>query len=185
MAIEDPFSTKRSLARSVSSPQVLDFISNCFRIAYLYFGTVQTTLGPILTKIIVPPREHKPKGNLKIIFNTLNCFVLNLRWIQFILSQVTTLLFLLIIAKKKEEKESDSSEVTSILNQLKLDDSVVVSSAIAPPVAAITLEELGMISHKKSLITIFGHKHKIKNFILKFEIFHEKKKKKISTAFEF
>ena len=26
---------------------------------------------------------------------------------------------------------------------------------------------LGMISHKKSLITIFGHKHKIKNFIKK------------------
>ena len=48
------------------SPQVLDFISNCFRIAYLYFGTIQTTLGPILTKIIVPPREHinnKSKAN--------------------------------------------------------------------------------------------------------------------------
>ena len=40
---------------------------------------------------------------------------------------------------------------------------------------------LGMISHKKSLITIFGHKHKIKNFIKKFGIFH----KKISTAFDF
>ena len=73
MAIEDPFSTKRSLARSVSSPQVLDFISNCFRIAYLYFGTVQTTLGPILTKIIVPPREHKPKGNLDRL-SSLNFF---------------------------------------------------------------------------------------------------------------
>ena len=31
---------------------------------------------------------------------------------------------------------------------------------------------LGMISHKKSLITIFGHKHEIKNFIKKFDIFH-------------
>ena len=41
--------------------------------------------------------------------------------------------------------------------------------------------QLGMISHKKSLITIFGHKHKIKNFIKKFDIFHEK----ISTAFDF
>ena len=44
----------------------MDFISNCFRIAYLYFGTIQTTLGPILTKIIVPPREHinnKSKGD--------------------------------------------------------------------------------------------------------------------------
>ena len=33
---------------------------------------------------------------------------------------------------------------------------------------------LGMISHKKSLITIFGHMHKIKNFIKKFGIFHKK-----------
>ena len=40
---------------------------------------------------------------------------------------------------------------------------------------------LGMISHKKSLKTIFGHKHKITNFIKKFGIFH----KKISTAFDF
>ena len=41
--------------------------------------------------------------------------------------------------------------------------------------------ELGMISHKKSVITNFGHKHKIKNFIKKIDIFHEK----ISTAFGF
>ena len=40
---------------------------------------------------------------------------------------------------------------------------------------------LGMVSHKMSLITILGHKHKIKNFIKKFDIFHEK----ISMAFEF
>ena len=33
---------------------------------------------------------------------------------------------------------------------------------------------LGMISHKKSLITFFGHKHEIINFIKKFDIFHEK-----------
>ena len=33
---------------------------------------------------------------------------------------------------------------------------------------------LGMISHKMSLITSFGHKHKIKNFIKKFDIFHDK-----------
>ena len=36
---------------------------------------------------------------------------------------------------------------------------------------------LGMISHKMSLITIFGHKH----FRQKFDIFHEK----ISTASDF
>ena len=33
---------------------------------------------------------------------------------------------------------------------------------------------LGMISHKMSLITIFGHKHKILNFIKNLEIFHKK-----------
>ena len=47
-----------------------------------------------------------------------------------------------------------------------------------------TVEEvrrLGMISHKKSLITVFGHKHEIKNFIKKLYIFHEK----ILTAFGF
>ena len=40
---------------------------------------------------------------------------------------------------------------------------------------------IGMFSNKMSLITIFGHKHEIKNFIKKFDIFHEK----ISTAFGF
>ena len=40
------------------------------------------------------------------------------------------------------------------------------------PYTALTL---GLISHKKSLITIFCHKHKIKNFIKKFGIFHLKK----------
>ena len=32
-------------------------------------------------------------------------------------------------------------------------------------------KQLGMVSHKMSLITIFGHKHKIKNFIKEFDIF--------------
>ena len=36
-------------------------------------------------------------------------------------------------------------------------------------------DPLGMISHKNPLITIFGHKHEIKNFIKKFDIFYEKK----------
>ena len=33
------------------------------------------------------------------------------------------------------------------------------------PLTMDQVEPLGMISHKKSIITIFGHKHKIKNFI--------------------
>ena len=40
------------------------------------------------------------------------------------------------------------------------------------PPGSIPQQPLGMISHKKSLITIFGQKHKIKNFIKKFDIFH-------------
>ena len=42
-------------------------------------------------------------------------------------------------------------------------------------------EGLGMISQKKSLKTIFGQKHNIKNFIKKLDIFH----KEISSAFGF
>ncbi len=65
MAIEDPFSTKRPLTRSVNSLRVLDFIEECFKIAYLYFGTVQTTSGPIVTKIVVqnkrPIRRSRKK----------------------------------------------------------------------------------------------------------------------------
>ena len=41
--------------------------------------------------------------------------------------------------------------------------------------------ELGMFSHKMSLITIFGHKHFKQKFHQKFDIFQEK----ISTAFDF
>ena len=40
--------------------------------------------------------------------------------------------------------------------------------------AVILLGELGMISHKMSLITIFGHKHFRQKFHQKIYIFHEK-----------
>ena len=45
----------------------------------------------------------------------------------------------------------------------------------------VIVRMLGMISHKKSLITIFGHKHFRQKFHHNFDIFHEK----ISTAFVF
>ena len=38
----------------------------------------------------------------------------------------------------------------------------------------LPVDKLGKVSHKMSLITIFGHKHKIKSFIKVFDIFHEK-----------
>ena len=34
---------------------------------------------------------------------------------------------------------------------------------------------LGMVSNKLSIVTIFGHKNFLSNFINKFEVFHEKK----------
>ena len=46
--------------------------------------------------------------------------------------------------------------------------------AITLMLLGLCLDDLGMISHKKSLITIFGHKYKIKNFIKKFDTFHKK-----------
>ena len=42
---------------------------------------------------------------------------------------------------------------------------------------------VGMISHKKSLKTIFGQKHEIKNFIKKFDIFHEKFQRPLNFGF--
>ena len=50
-----------------------------------------------------------------------------------------------------------------------------------PAQERLQYQDLGMVSHKMSLITIFGHKHKIKNFITKFDIFYEK----ISMAYGF
>ena len=39
------------------------------------------------------------------------------------------------------------------------------------PIYDINTGKIGMISHKESLITIFGHNHKIKNFIKKIIFF--------------
>ena len=54
--------------------------------------------------------------------------------------------------------------------------------ALSPDLVSLMTDDIGMISHKKSQITTFGHRHKIKNFIIKkFDIFHEN----ISTATDF
>ena len=53
--------------------------------------------------------------------------------------------------------------------------------ALSPDLVSLMTDDIGMISHKKSLTTIFGQKHKIKNFIKKLGIFHSKN----STAFNF
>ena len=36
---------------------MFDYIGNCFKIAYLYFGCIQTTKGPIITRIQIPDPE--------------------------------------------------------------------------------------------------------------------------------
>ena len=59
--------------------------------------------------------------------------------------------------------------------------SVFKITSTATPVIEDESLLLGMISRKNSIITIFGHKHKIKNFIKKFDIFH----KKFTTGFHF
>ena len=63
-----------------------------------------------------------------------------------------------------------------------LTDNAVAKLALERNPAPLVLQDigdflLGMISYKKPLITIFGHKHKIKNF----DIFHEN----FLNAFEF
>ena len=92
LAIEDPFSTKRSLTRSVNSLTILDFINDSFKIAYLYFGTIQTVYGPVITKIVIPDsssntekeecmeredaegtfRHNTPDTNIETLFQRIN-----------------------------------------------------------------------------------------------------------------
>ena len=69
----------------------------------------------------------------------------------------------------------------SVIKSRKNDEQLIANLVVGfPPLfgesysSTVTLFKpyLGMISHKKSLVTIFDHKHKIKNFIKKFDIFH-------------
>ena len=96
----------------MNSLRVLDFITDCFRIAYLYFGTVQTTLGPIVTKIIVPPSSLSKTKKRKRAEK----------------------------ASQDKSPEDTVEEMDNILNKLKLED--VNASNKVLPAKAITLEEL-------------------------------------------
>ena len=86
-----------------------------------------------------------------------------------------------IFARSNQISNEDPDDASSFAN----DSAYSFESLIVPYEMEGEIEDLqlslGMISHKKSLITIFGHKHKIKNFIKNFDIFHEK----ISTASDF
>ena len=97
----------------MNSLRVLDFITDCFRIAYLYFGTVQTTLGPIVTKIIVPPSSLSKTKKRKRAEKA---------------------------SQDKSPEDTAVEEMDNILNKLKLED--VNASNKVLPAKAITLEEL-------------------------------------------
>ena len=58
LAIEDPFSSKRSLCRSIQTLSVYDYITDCLKTGFLYFGTIQTSLGPVITRIVAGPGEQ-------------------------------------------------------------------------------------------------------------------------------
>ena len=65
--------------------------------------------------------------------------------------------------------------------QPEADPEDMAQLAKVPETPEEELDTLGMISHKMSLIIIFGHKHFRQKFHQKFDIFHEK----ISTASDF
>ena len=58
LAIEDPFSSKRSLCRSIQTLSVYDYITDCLKTGFLYFGTIQTSLGPVITRIVAGPGDQ-------------------------------------------------------------------------------------------------------------------------------
>ena len=70
--------------------------------------------------------------------------------------------------EKEDETEEKIDEIPPPLVKAETStiETIEESSTINPM--------LGMISHQKSQITVFGHKHYIKNFLKKFYIFHKK-----------
>jgi len=46
LTIEDPYAAKKNLCANLSQGE-LDYLADCFKASYLYFGTLQTCLGPI------------------------------------------------------------------------------------------------------------------------------------------
>lgn len=55
LTIEDPFASKKNLCSNMSQA-ALDHLADCFKASYLYFGSLQTTLGPII-EVLVPHYE--------------------------------------------------------------------------------------------------------------------------------
>lgn len=123
LAIEDPYSIKRPLTRSVNSLAVLDYITDCFKIAYLYFGTVQTRNGPVITKILVPDATSSPPP------------------VPNGAQQVGA-------SPAKEGSEKENENVQDLLKKLTLNKTEAIDKKPAVPAGAMTLEELERSMHE-------------------------------------
>jgi len=66
LAVEDPFSSKRNLCRSIQAGSVYDYITDCLKTGYLYFGTIQTSLGPIISRIMVTEGDDETEDDLSL-----------------------------------------------------------------------------------------------------------------------
>ena len=61
LVVEDPFSARRNLCGKLSLSS-LDFLNFSFKASYLYFGTIQTVVGPVVEKIV--PSEESQGGEM-------------------------------------------------------------------------------------------------------------------------
>ena len=131
LVIEDPFSTKRSLTRSVNSLTILDFISDCFKIGYLYFGTIQTFKGPVITRIVVPDTCNNSPDNI-LMKESEKCAISgnNDKSIETFLKDIT----------EHGNKELDNPVCHGPSN-LSINSSQVVNISPKFPAEAITAEE--------------------------------------------
>jgi len=64
LAIEDPFNPKRNLASAVLHSNIFSYIDVAFKSALLYFGTIQTCHGPVVTKILQDQDEEEEKNDI-------------------------------------------------------------------------------------------------------------------------
>jgi len=66
LAVEDPFSSKRNLCRSIQAGSVYDYITDCLKTGYLYFGTIQTSLGPIISRIMIADGDDETEDDISL-----------------------------------------------------------------------------------------------------------------------
>ena len=61
-----PFPCSKGAVQALS---VYDYIGDCLKTGYLYFGTIQTCLGPVITRIVVRARgeEQVDRVMLKVM----------------------------------------------------------------------------------------------------------------------